>query len=300
MSPQRNTQPWIDFTHHLRDLDRDTWMRLGEAVSRCEAIAGAPLEPEAERKLHTAYLIKGALASVEVEGKDVPEEEARKYLHADLEIPPPGLFPEQKINNIVDASELIASMIEPENGYSHLTLDEIRGYNSHVLRNLEEREDAVPGELRRHSVVVGIARSVPARDCEELLEQFCDWINGLEFPMGMEKPYSILTAIASHLYLVWIHPFGDGNGRTARLVEYRFLLEAGFTPAAAQLLSIFYAQTRTEYFRQLDRANRSGTQMSDFFTYAVRGLVAQLRGQLKIIQELQRKTIEKMLLMGQG
>jgi len=293
MSPQRDTQPWIDFSHHLRELDRDTWIRLGEAVSRCEIIAEAPLEPEAERRLHTVYLVKGALASVQVEGKDIDGEEARRYLHADLEPPPSGSFPEQKVNNIVDACEKIASIIEPENGYSKISPEEILDYNRQVLRDLEDREGVVPGELRRHSVVVGIARSVPSRDCGELLEEFCTWLNELEFPMGMEKTYSILTAIASHLYLVWIHPFGDGNGRTARLVEYRFLLEAGFTPASAQLLSIFYAQTRTEYFRQLDRANRSGTQMSEFFTYAVRGLVAQLRSQIQLIQDLQRKTIEK-------
>lgn len=293
MSPQRDTQPWIDFSHHLRELDRDTWIRLGEAVSRCESISGAPLEPESERRLHTVYLVKGALASVQVEGKKIDGQEACKYLEADLNMPPAGSFPEQKINNIVDACEAIASVIEPENGYSRISPDEIMDYNRQVLRDLERREDAVPGELRRHSVVVGIARSVPAKDCGQLLEEFCKWLNELEFPMGMEKTYSILTAIASHLYLVWIHPFGDGNGRTARLVEYRFLLEAGFTPASAQLLSIFYAHTRTEYFRQLDRANRSGTQMSDFFTYAVRGLVAQLRGQIRLIQDLQRRTVEK-------
>ena len=289
----RDTQPWAEFAHHLRDLDQDTWMRLGEAVSRCENIAGAPLEPEAEATLHKTYLHKGALASVGVEGKDISEEEVRKYLQADLKVPPPGIFPKQKISNIVNACESIASIIAPQNGYSHLTPEDIMDYNSQVLHNLELGEDVAPGELRRHSVVVGIARSVPARDCKELLEKFCSWTSSLQFPMGMEKPYSILAAIASHLYLVWIHPFGDGNGRTARLVEYRFLLEAGFTPASAQLLSIFYAQSRTAYFRQLDRANRSGAQMSDFFTYAVRGLVAQLRGQIGIIQDLQRRTVEK-------
>lgn len=299
MPPQRDIHPWDEFPRLLRDLDRDTWMQLGEAVSRCEHISGAPMEPEAERKLHTAFLVKGALASVAVEGKDLNEESVREYIGVDLKLPPPGMFPEQKINNIVDACESIAGIIEPENGYARLSIEDIRDLNRQVLKDLKEREDAVPGELRRHSVVVGIARSVPARDCGTLLEQFCAWLNEMEFPIGMEKPFSILAAIASHLYLVWIHPFGDGNGRTARLIEYRLLLEAGFTPAAAQLLSIFYARTRSEYFRQLDRANRSGTQMSGFFTYAIRGLIAQLRGQILVIQDLQRKTIEKMLLMGQ-
>jgi len=273
-------------------------MRLGEAVSRCEYLAGAPLEPEAERKLYTACLVKGALATVGVEGKTVEEDQIRRYLGTDLELPPPGAFPEQKINNIVEACESIAALVTP-GSCSPLSPDDIRHYNGEVLKNLEYGEDVVPGELRRHSVLVGIARSVPARDCEDLLREFCDWINGLEFPVGLEKPYSILAAIAAHLYLVWIHPFGDGNGRTARLVEYRFLLEAGFNPPTAQLLSIYYCLTRTEYYRQLDRANRSGSQMSDFFNYAVRGLVGQLHAQIGLIQELQRKTIDKLRLLEQ-
>lgn len=296
MPAQRDIRPWMDFTNHLRHLERETWMQLGEAVSRIEHITGAPMEPDADRGLHTAYMIKGALATVAVEGKTLAEKEIREYLGASLKLPPLKTFREQKINNIVEACESIVASIDPEE-YAPLTQEEIRDYNNLVLRDLEHREDVVPGELRRHSVVVGINRSVPARDCEILLEEFCTWINGLEFPVGMAKPYSILAAIASHLYLVWIHPFGDGNGRTARLIEFRYLLQAGFPPPAAQLLSIFYSLTRTEYYRQLDRANRSGSQMSEFFSYAVRGLVGQLRKQVEMIQGLQRETVEKILLL---
>lgn len=297
MPIQRDTHPWLGFSNHLRELERETWMQLGEAVSRTELIAGAPLEPDSRLRLHNAYMLKGSLATIAVEGKTLEEEEIRKYLGASLELPPRELYPEQKINNIVGACESISAAIDPD-GYAPLTPEDVRGYNTLVMCDLDRREDVVPGELRRHSVVVGINRSVPAKDCESLLDEFCEWINGLEFPMGMAKPYSILAAIASHLYLVWIHPFGDGNGRTARLVEFRYLLQAGFPPHAAQLLSIFYAQTRTEYYRQLDRANRSGSHMSEFFSYAVRGLVIQLRKQIGLIQELQQETIEKVELLG--
>lgn len=297
MPTLRNTYPWLGFTDHLRKLERETWMQLGEAVSRIEHIAGAPLEPEAERKMHTAYMIKGAMATVAVEDKTLAEEDIREYLGASLRLPPKAIFPEQKINNIVDACKIIAASVDPEGKYPPLTPEETKNYNSLVLQELEHREDVVPGELRRHSVVVGINRSVPARDCEILLEEFCAWNNGLEFPAGMEKSYSILAAIASHLYFVWIHPFGDGNGRTARLIEFRNLLRAGFPPHVAQLLSIHYSLTRTEYFRQLDRANRSGSHMSEFFGYAVQGLVGQLRKQVEVIQTLQRETMEKILVM---
>jgi Fic family protein len=53
--------------------------------------------------------------------------------------------------------------------------------------------------------------------------------------MWVEIPYAILKAILAHLCLAWIHPFGDGNGRTARLVEFQILI----FPGCPRLLRIF-------------------------------------------------------------
>lgn len=56
--------------------------------------------------------------------------------------------------------------------------------------------------------------------------------------------YAIFKAVVAHLYLAWIHPVGDGNGRTARLVEFQILLSSGVPSPAAHLLSNHYNQTR--------------------------------------------------------
>lgn len=85
------------------------------------------------------------------------------------------------------------------------------------------------------------------------------------------------------LYLAWIHPFGDGNGRTARLLEFHILLSAGVPSPAAHLFSNHYNQTRTEYYRQLDLASKSGGDIVPFTGYAVRGFVDGLREQLEKI-----------------
>src|SRR5680860_933902 len=72
----------------------------------------------------------------------------------------------------------------------------------------------------------------------------------LDHTLDLPAPLAIVKAIVAHLYLAWIHPFGDGNGRTARLVELQILLAAGFPVPACQLLSSHYNQTRAEYYRQ--------------------------------------------------
>ena len=289
MRTYERTHPWLDFKLDVRELDDTTWLHLGEAVSKTEHIAGVPLEPESARELHAVYLAKGALATTAIEGNTLTEDEVREHLDGRLQLPPSRQYLAQEIDNIVAACNGIGDRVI-RGDLGPLTVDEIRGYNRLVLRELPLQEDVVPGDLRSHSVMVGRYRGAPAEDGEFLLGKFCDWLNGLVLPEGLEQPYAILAAVAAHLYFVWIHPFGDGNGRTARLLEFRFLLKAGFPTPAAHLLSNFYNLTRTEYYRQLDRAGRSGGKMGEFMAYAIRGLVDQLRAQLSVIRQMQWDT----------
>lgn len=122
-----------------------------------------------------------------------------------------------------------------------------------------------------------------------MLERLCAWLNGNDFKPaeGQHLVYAIIKAVLAHLYLAWIHPFGDGNGRTARLVEFQLLLSSGVPAPAAHLLSNHYNQTRTEYYRQLDQASKSGGNVIPFLTYGVRGFTEGLRAQLEVIRNQQ-------------
>jgi Fic family protein len=117
--------------------------------------------------------------------------------------------------------------------------------------------------------------------------QFCEWLNGKDFKPPQPDDtiiYGIIKAIVAHVYFAWIHPFGDGNGRTARLLEVRFLMEAGVPTAAVHLLSNHYSITRTDYYRRLSETSKSGGDVNGFIFYAVRGLVDQLRTQLQFVK----------------
>jgi len=289
MRTYEKTHSWINFQLNLREIDYTTWLLLGEAVSKTEHIAGVPLMPDAAKRLHQIFLAKGALATTAIEGNTLTEEEVLKHLDGELQLPPSREYLTREIDNIIEACNLIGRQVLTE-GPRSITVEEIKEYNRLVLQKLPLGEDVVPGGVREHSVMVGRYRGAPAEDCEYLLQRFCEWLDELEFPKGQESSLSILSAIAAHLYFVWIHPFGDGNGRTARLIEFRFLLGAGFPTPAAHLLSNFYNLTRSEYYRQLDHASRSGGTMSDFIVYAAQGLVDQLQEQRKIIRDLQWTT----------
>lgn len=194
----------------------------------------------------------------------------------------------QEVDNIIAACNRIGERVRA--GDVGLTADRVCEFNRQVLNKLRLEENVVPGEVRKHSVLVGsIYRGAPAEDCEFLLKRLSEWLASEDFGAteGMEMVYAIIKAVVAHLYLAWIHPFGDGNGRTARLVEFQILLGAGVPTPAAHLLSNHYNQTRAEYYRQLDRASKSGGDIVPFIEYAARGFVDGLREQLDKIRNQQ-------------
>ncbi len=282
------THPWLTFSADLRKANEKFWIMLGECQSKCEHIAGVPLRPETATLLHRLYLAKGILATTAIEGNTLSEEEVLQHLEGKLKLPPSREYLAQEIENIRAACDMITARIQSGEPLE-LTAGTIKEFNKLVLNKLELPENVVPGQVRTYSVGVARYRGAPLEDCEYLLEKLCDWLNSKEFTPrdGMEIVYAILKAILAHLYLAWIHPFGDGNGRTARLIEFQILIASGVPAPAAHLLSNHYNQTRTEYYRQLDRASQSGGEILPFLGYAAQGLLDGLKSQIARIVEQQ-------------
>lgn len=284
------THPWIDFHIDLRSAPTALWMLLGEVQSKVEHIAGVPLQPSLARKLHRLYLAKGVLATTAIEGNTLTEEEVIQVVEGRSDLPPSKEYLKVEIENIVRACNAMIAEIQSGN-LSPLTSDLVCRYNREVLRDLELADpQVVPGEIRTYPVGVGRYRAAPAADCPYLLDRLCDWLNGPELRLPDEKwPLvdAVVKAIAAHLYIAWIHPFGDGNGRTARLVEFRILVSSGFPAPAAHLLSDHYNKTRTEYYRRLDQSSAGSGDEASFIIYAVQGLVDGLKQQLALIQSQQ-------------
>jgi len=278
------THQWISFRIDLRKARPSLWMSLGEAASKCEHIAGVPLRPATAEQLHLLYLAKGAAATTAIEGNPLTEKEVLQHLQGRLKLPKSKEYQAQEVDNIVAACNEISKRLRDRG--DALTVERVCEFNGQVLEKLALGEGVVPGQVRRHSVVVGnVYRGAPADDCQYLLERLCDWLAGSDFqaPDRSEVVYAIVKAVVAHLYLAWMHRFGDGNGRTARLVEFQILLAAGVPTPAAHLFSNHYNQTRAEYYRQLDRASKSGGEILPFLEYAVSGFVDGLREQLKVI-----------------
>lgn len=187
--------------------------------------------------MHNVYLTKGVLATTAIEGNTLSEAEARRRVEGHLDLPPSREYLGREIDNILAAynqikDELVAGAAPP------MSRPTIENYNRLILKDLVLEDGVVPGEVPTHSVAVGGYLGAPREDCEFLLDRLSAWLNGPDFAprnTGWELPMAIVKAIVAHLYIAWIHPFGDGNGRAARLMELRILLEAGVPTPATQV-----------------------------------------------------------------
>lgn len=293
MRRYEETHPWLTFcVPQLARANPRLWAQLGECQSKCEHIAGVPLRPDVAMNLHRVYIAKGALATTAIEGNTLSEQEVLKVLDGTLKLPPSREYLKQEVDNVATAfgkiwDQVVSSTLPP------LSVAEFEAMNAQILDSLSLAEEVVPGKIRTYDVGVSRYRAVPAEDCAYLLDRLAKWIDGpeLQGPADMKIMHGVIRAVIAHLYFAWIHPFGDGNGRTARLIEYRILLACGVPSPAVHLLSNHYNLTRTEYYRQLDRASGSKGEYLPFVEYAVQGFVDGLRQQLAEIREFQLDVI---------
>jgi Fic family protein len=290
------THPWLTFVLDLDRLNYRTWLLLGEADSKCGHLAGAPLTPDVAVEMHAIYLSKGIHGTTSIEGNTLTETEVRQRIEGDLPLPRSREYLGTEIDAVLELSNELAA--EVQSGRTPgLTVERIHDFNRRLLEGQPEKDDVVPGQTRTHSVTVGINayRGAPAEDCDFLLEKMVDWLNGMQAPGDKPElrfPLAVLKAILAHLYIAWIHPFGDGNGRTARLIEFQLMIEAGAPTPAAHLLSNHYNRTREAYLVELDRTSRAeGYPTEGFILYALQGLVDELREQIGVVRAHQKEVM---------
>lgn len=265
-------------------------MLLGEARSKCEHLAGAPLKPDVAKQLYTVTLVKGALATTAIEGNTLTEDQVHGILEGSYKAPPSRQYQEQEVRNVLDALQSLHDRIVAGENI-HITSALICEFNKQILKGTNLRPGVIPGSIRTESVVVGNYRAAPAKDCEYLLDRLVDWLNG---PIFMHEDPEIqfalilAKAVYAHLYIAWIHPFGDGNGRTARMLEFLILASCGTVPVPAGfLLSNHYNLTRDRYYQELDLASKPGQDTLGFLTYAIEGFIDGIRETIGMVRKQQ-------------
>lgn len=151
-----------------------------------------------------------------------------------------------------------------EAGPKPITEDQLRQVHRTIMTEID---DTGAGHYRTGRVLITGTRFVPpgSQKFAELLPRL------LELSQG--SGHLILRAAELHDNLVAVHPFADGNGRTARLMMNLLLLQHGYP------LTIIPVERRPEYLAALESANTGdGTPLVRFVAECVVGSVERLVG----------------------
>jgi Fic family protein len=142
-----------------------------------------------------------------------------------------------------------------------------------------------PGHYREHAVSAGTY--VPPQTGDEvrrLMAEFIEWFNE-----GSPRSWpAAIRAVVAHFYVVSIHPYGDGNGRTARAVESFLLYQGGINARGFYSLSNYYYRNRQMYVSLLDHVRfETNSDLTPFVRFALNGLVSELEAvHEEVLQEV--------------
>lgn len=271
------------------ELTGEDFLTLGQCDALIKSVNNTPIDPNYHMEIKGVMLIKGAQSTTAIEGNTLTEEEIIKVKNGE-KLQPSKQYQAQEVENILNAfNSLVSDTINGEKEQL-ITPDLLRHFHRMVGGNLGEHFEAIPGRFREGSnnVTVGKYRAADAQDVAELIERFCQFLRDeFKFEHGGHKYIdAIIEAIVAHVYIEWIHPFGDGNGRTGRLVEFYILLRGGLPDITLHILSNHYNMTRPEYYRQLQKSSETRS-LTEFIRYAIIGLRDGLENVLEKIQKSQ-------------
>lgn len=125
--------------------------------------------------------------------------------------------------------------------------------------------------------VGGLHMGAPAEQLPRLMEEYVQFINSAQ----SRRLPPIIHALLSHFFFVTLHPFGDGNGRTSRLVATAILCQRGYNVHGGfyALSDYFYQNDGIHYHRLLHRCWQQGSpfDLTPFVAFGIEGLVMELR-----------------------
>ena len=110
-----------------------------------------------------------------------------------------------------------------------------------------------PGQLRDRGITVGIHEG-PAT--KEEIKRYLSTFEELLSPEKLFGHRKLLGMASSHHRLLWIHPFGEGNGRVARLFTTAYGFRIGFSENMLWTVSRAFARNRNDYDQHLALADQ--------------------------------------------
>jgi len=213
-----------------------------------------PLSNAQVKNLKNVYDIQLTFNSNAIEGSTLTYSETKLILNEGITIGGKSINEHLETINHQEAISFIESMAKINT--NEITLVDIKNIHQLVLKGIDNKN---AGAYRKQNV--GVVKSdgdihnfAEPLKLEEKMEEFIEWLHA----QTINEP--ILLAALVHLKFVSIHPFIDGNGRTARLLMNLILLQNGYPQA------IIKVSNRAQYIQAIEKYQQSTqNEYNDFY-----------------------------------
>lgn len=220
-------------------------------------------------------IMEEAISSSQMEGASTTRKVAKDMLRKDRK--PQDKAQQMILNNYKAINFILEHQAEPLSLELLLQLHDVmtegtleRPEDAGRLRT--DTDDVVVEDSLTHEVV---HRPPSSQDLESFATELCAFFNNED----KDAPYMhpIIRAIVIHFMIGYMHPFVDGNGRTARALFYWYMMKQGYWLMQYLSISRIILRSKNSYERAYLYAEQDGLDMGYFITYHLRALELSFR-----------------------
>ncbi len=235
--------------------------KLHQIDSRGKDSLYSYIKPDIENELILDSIIEEAWASNVIEGAFTTHKRAQELVRRNL-------TPKDK-SELMTKNNHLAMIYILENRNSPFDINFILKIHQIITQDtLEEPEYA--GNFRDDEVFIYdktgnvIFKPMAAEKIESCLTNLVEWVNTIS---DEDFIHPVVRASIIHFYLVYVHPFFDGNGRTARALFYFYLLKNHYEFFKYFSISALIAQQREKYYKAIKDVEDYDNDLTYFLIY---------------------------------
>jgi len=253
-------------------LDLKLQERIDEKFSRLQALR--PLPVDKVKKLREQFAIEMTYNSNAIEGNSLTLKETFFVINEGVTIKGKPLKDHLEAKDHQEALGYLYDLVD-QNKRGNILETTVRNLQKLVVK---ETASDIAGSYRTGNVIIASARHRPpdAFEVPNLMRRTVNWINANE-----KKMHPVEFAALAHHKIVHIHPFFDGNGRTARLLMDLLLMRAGYP------LAVVLKNDRKRYYQTLARADND--DFSPFVNFIARAVERSLGIYLNVLSPVTSK-----------
>lgn len=243
---------------------------LVEAKASVQALVATPFQRSWVEKLQEVQLKMEVAGTSRIEGAEFSEGEFEEAVSLEKSTNEMLTRSQRQARCAMETYRWIAGL--PEDRPIDTGL--VREIHARLVRGCDD-DHCPPGVLRRkdENVTFGLPRHrgcEGGKPCEEALSALVR-AAGREF-----REHDLLVqALAFHYHFAAMHPFLDGNGRTARALEALMLQRAGLRDSAFIAMSNYYYEEKPAYLSALSEVRARGHDLTSFLILGLKGVALQ-------------------------